>query len=60
MFPFYIFGYYSLNPEREVRSPKDFGEFGDLTKFGCISWDTLYWIKSMPLPSGLVNIIITP
>ena len=27
-----------LDPEREVRSPMDFGEFGDLAKFGSISW----------------------
>jgi hypothetical protein len=26
-----------LDPEREVRSPKDDGEFEDLTKLGCIS-----------------------
>jgi hypothetical protein len=29
-----------LDPEREVRSPKDFREFGDLAKLECISWDT--------------------
>jgi hypothetical protein len=29
-----------LDPEREVRSLKDVGEFGDLAKLGCISWDT--------------------
>jgi hypothetical protein len=29
----------SLDPEREVRSPKDIGEFRDLAKLGCISWD---------------------
>jgi hypothetical protein len=34
-----------LDPEREVSSPKDNGEFGDLAKIGCISWDTSYWIK---------------
>jgi hypothetical protein len=34
-----------LDPKREVRSPKDFEEFGDLAKFGCISWDASYWIK---------------
>jgi hypothetical protein len=34
-----------LDPEREVRSPKDNGKFGDLAKLGCISWDTSYWIK---------------
>ena len=27
-----------LDPEREVRSPSDVGEFGDLAKCGCISW----------------------
>jgi hypothetical protein len=36
-----------LDPKREVRSPKDFGEFGDLAKLGCISWDASYWIKSI-------------
>ena len=25
-----------LDPEREVRCPMDFGEFGDLAKYGCI------------------------
>jgi hypothetical protein len=34
-----------LDPEREVRRPKDSGEFGDLVKLGCISWDASYWIK---------------
>jgi hypothetical protein len=34
-----------LDPKREVRSPKDLGEFGDLAKLGCISWDTSYLIK---------------
>jgi hypothetical protein len=34
-----------LDPEREVRSPKDIGKFGDLAKLVCISWDTSYWIK---------------
>ena len=28
-----------LDPERKVRSPIDFGECGDLAKYGCISWD---------------------
>jgi hypothetical protein len=37
----------SLDPKREVRSPKDVGEFGDLAKLGCISWNALYWIKSI-------------
>ena len=27
-----------LDPEREVKSPMDIGEFGDLAKFECISW----------------------
>ena len=27
-----------LDPKRGVRSPSDFGEFGDLAKFGCITW----------------------
>jgi hypothetical protein len=36
-----------LDPKREVRTPNDFGEFGDLAKLGCISWDTSYWIKSI-------------
>jgi hypothetical protein len=31
-----------LDRKREVRSPKDDGEFGDLAKLGCISWDTPY------------------
>jgi hypothetical protein len=35
----------SLDPKREVRSPKDLGEFGDLAKLGCISWDASCWIK---------------
>jgi hypothetical protein len=34
-----------LDPKRDVRSPKDFGEFGDLAKLGCMSHDTSYWIK---------------
>jgi hypothetical protein len=34
-----------LDPEREVRSPKDKGETGYLAKLGCISWVTSYWIK---------------
>jgi hypothetical protein len=36
-----------LDPEKELRSLKDFGEFGDLAKLGCISWDASYWIKSI-------------
>jgi hypothetical protein len=28
-----------LGPEREVRSLKDFREFGNLAQLGCISWD---------------------
>jgi hypothetical protein len=34
-----------LDPMREVRSPKDFGESRDLTKLGCISWDASHRIK---------------
>jgi hypothetical protein len=34
-----------LDPKREVRSPKNDREFGDLAKLRCISWDTPYWIK---------------
>jgi hypothetical protein len=36
-----------LDPEREVRSPNDDREFGDLANLGCISWDASYWIKSI-------------
>jgi hypothetical protein len=36
-----------FDPKREVRSPNDYGEFGDLAKLGCISWDASYWIKSI-------------
>jgi hypothetical protein len=36
-----------LDPEREVRSPMDFWEFGDLANLGCISRDASYWIKSI-------------
>ena len=42
-----------LDPEREVRSPSVLGEFGDLAKYGCISWGASCWTKL--LPSGLVN-----
>jgi hypothetical protein len=38
-----------------VRSPKDCGEFGDLTKLGCILWDASYQISL--LPGGLVKIL---
>jgi hypothetical protein len=34
-----------LDPEREVRSVKDLGEFGDLENLGCKSWDATDWIK---------------
>jgi hypothetical protein len=34
-----------LDPEREVSGSKVVGEFGDLAKLGCISWDTSCWIK---------------
>ena len=27
-----------LDPKMEVRSPMDFGDFGDLAKYGYISW----------------------
>jgi hypothetical protein len=36
-----------LDLEREVRSLKNSGEFGDLTKLGCISWDASHRIKSI-------------
>jgi hypothetical protein len=36
-----------LDSKREVRSPKDNREFGDLVKLECISWDASYWIKSI-------------
>ena len=36
-----------LDLEREVRSPMDFGEFGDLAKYGCISWGASHWIMSI-------------
>src|SRR5688572_3612624 len=36
-----------LDPKREVRSPKDYGEFGYFTKLGCISWDASNQIKSI-------------
>jgi hypothetical protein len=44
-----------LDPEEEVRSQMDFGEFGDLAKLVCISWSSSHWIMS--LPSGLVKIM---
>jgi hypothetical protein len=44
-----------LDPEGEMRSPMDFGEFGDLAKFRCISWDASCWTR--PLSSGLVKIM---
>ena len=34
-----------LDPKREVRSPMDFGEFGDLAKYGCISWGASLWTR---------------
>jgi hypothetical protein len=40
-----------LDPEREVRSLKKDGEFGDLAKLG------IHHIGSSLLPSGLVNIL---
>jgi hypothetical protein len=30
---------------REVRSPKNSKEFGDLAKLGCVSWDASHRIK---------------
>ena len=36
-----------LDPEREVRSLMEFGEFGDLAKYGCISWGASHWIMSI-------------
>jgi hypothetical protein len=42
-----------LDPKREVRSPKDIEEFGDLAKLGCISG--MHHNGSSLLPSGLVN-----
>jgi hypothetical protein len=36
-----------MDPKREVRSLKDFMEFGDLAKLGCITWEASYWIKSI-------------
>jgi hypothetical protein len=36
-----------LGPEREVRCPKDLGEFRDLAKLRCISWDASHRIKSI-------------
>jgi hypothetical protein len=37
-----------LDPKREVSGPKVNGKFGDLAKWGCISWDTSNWIKLLP------------
>jgi hypothetical protein len=45
-----------LGPKREVRSSKDFEEFGDLA-----IWDVfhgMHHIGSSLLPSGLVKIIV--
>ena len=51
-----------LDPEREVRSPMDFGEFGDLAQFwmhcmGCImmdkiiaKWVSEYYGPKFPFP----------
>jgi hypothetical protein len=60
MFPFYIFGYYSLDPEREVRSSKDFEEFGDLQNLDVYRGIHHIGSSLLPLPSGLVNIFVTP
>jgi hypothetical protein len=42
-----------LGPEREERSLKDFGEFGDLANLDV--YDRMHHIRSSLLPSGLVN-----
>ena len=36
-----------LDPDGEVRSPMDFGEFGDLAKYGCIMMDKVItkWVS---------------
>lgn len=34
-----------LGPKRDMRSPIDFEEFGDLDQIGSISWGTSYRIK---------------
>ena len=46
-----------LDPEMEVRSPMDFREFGDLTKYGCImmdkiiaKWVSEYYEPKFPFP----------
>lgn len=46
-----------LDPEREVRSPMDYGEFGDLAKYGCImmdkviaKWVSEYYEPKFPFP----------
>jgi hypothetical protein len=44
-----------LVPEREVRSPKDFREFGDLTNLDV--YHVRHHIGSSLLPSGLVQIL---
>jgi hypothetical protein len=44
-----------LDPEREVRSPKDYGKFGDLAKVDV--YHGIHHIGSSLLPSGLVNIL---
>jgi hypothetical protein len=36
-----------LGPEREVGSSKDFWEFGDLAKLGCISWYASHRIRTI-------------
>jgi hypothetical protein len=35
----------TVGSKREVTSPMNNKEFGDLAKMGCISWDTSYWIN---------------
>ena len=34
-----------LDPKRKVRSPMDYGKFGDLAKYGCISWAASLWTR---------------
>jgi hypothetical protein len=42
-----------LNPKKEMRIPKDFGEFGDLANWSV--YHGMHHIESSLLPSGLVN-----
>ena len=47
--------YEGLGPEREVRSPKDFGEFGELANLDV--YHGMHHIGSSLLPSGLLKIL---